>query len=259
MIRRQENPVAPADRVALRAVPVAMAWVDALFEAARAAFDAYGEDHDKGALLLRCAWLFEVRVLVPTLETVVGIPIDSVTLRMRTSNVVHDPPRVDAYAQQDRGEGALLGLTVPAGLSWWDLRDYLFWNEKDRVRSILAHELTHIADSIAGRPLNVTDPGRGPGDFARYVNSPAEVSAFLQQVVSEVNEAVAAYPNFWRRWRSGSARAWVERLLEASDTWRLMGRYLSAPNDRRIRRAVAASLDRGGALAVFEGPGEGTW
>ena len=111
--------------------------------------------------------------------------------------------------------------------------------------SILIHEITHAADifvkSLKYKPSDVIE--RGEAAWDPYVNDPAEVRAFMQEVV-DVAERHA--PMF--REHAKTNQRLIDMVLKMSTTWGLIEKHLTSKSKARILKAVYEVLDRKGLL-----------
>lgn len=116
--------------------------------------------------------------------------------------------------------------------------------------NVLIHEVTHAAEVNLGDAEY--DPSKAESEgYADYVNDPAEVRAFMQEVVDD------AVRNAERKdlpFRTLAKRApnpnqrFIELLLKLSTTWGQVSKEMTATNQRRILTAVYTALDERGLL-----------
>lgn len=107
--------------------------------------------------------------------------------------------------------------------------------------SLLIHELTHNADIFATKlqynPQEVLD--KGEAAWGPYVNDPAEVRAFMQQVVDETERMARKI-----RTHVPSNQRLVDMVLRLSTTWSIIEKHLNSRNKARILKAVYDMLER---------------
>jgi hypothetical protein len=104
--------------------------------------------------------------------------------------------------------------------------------------NVLRHELTHAVDPalLGGRGISY-DPKKP--DLDAYVNDPAEVRAFTQEIVTQVQRYA---PALRTHYVGGEL---LRRALQVSPTYRLVRKHLSPKNDQHVIRAVAQALTAG--------------
>jgi hypothetical protein len=106
---------------------------------------------------------------------------------------------------------------------------------------ILRHEVTHLSDPglhlergaiyPAGAPRGDTEGARG------YYNAPAEVRAFLQEIVEEARAFTREH------WRVIRQKDLVHRAIDASPTYNRIAWRFTPETDRKILRAVASAVE----------------
>jgi len=109
----------------------------------------------------------------------------------------------------------------------------------------LIHEVTHTADifmkEIGYDPQDVLN--RGEAAWGLYVNDPAEVRAFMQQIVDETERMAGKI-----RDHAKSNQHLIGIVLKTSTTWKLIEKHLTLKNKARILKSVYEALDRQGLL-----------
>jgi hypothetical protein len=118
--------------------------------------------------------------------------------------------------------------------------------------STLIHELTHAADSrfikdLTYSPSEVRE--KGEAAWGSYVNDPAEVRAFMQEIV---DDAVHTAKNDMLRSHAAKKpnpnQAIVDLALKLSTTWKLIEGHLTTANRTKMLKAVYDGLERHGLL-----------
>jgi hypothetical protein len=106
------------------------------------------------------------------------------------------------------------------------------------VASVLTHELTHIRDLL--RHKHQVDPGQ---NLRGYYNSPAEVKAYMGQVVYEVVRAASMQEV---RAKADVNRnpndVLVEEALARSPAWQQIDKHLTPDNKAKVLRAAYRAL-----------------
>jgi len=248
---RDENPVSPEERLTPRTVPIARSWVAALEQAAYDIVRSFVNEMPRDALLLRQTPLGDRSVDLPTFERANG---------RRASRLVHlvvttraEEGRslaVGGQLRESSGSLPRITLFLPAGISVAAL-DYLLDHGLPReMRSVLVHEITHLADDAV---RSVHDRGAPPGilEGEDYVNQPEEMRAFTQQIVTDALRWAEIHKRQGRRSLLPAGR-YVEQLLTRSPTWETFGPFFSPENHRRLLHTLAAALERRGLLVAFE-------
>lgn len=123
----------------------------------------------------------------------------------------------------------------------------------------LLHEVTHAADDpvFKGKP-SAKHPGKSElpnpdeysdAEYARYINHPSEVRAWMQQVVDETMSAarIEAIRNRAQR-KPNPNQELVNLALRLSATWTMIEKHLTPSNRAKILKAVHHNLDRLGLL-----------
>lgn len=105
-----------------------------------------------------------------------------------------------------------------------------------QIYPVLLHELTHAADThTKGR-----EGDKPPEADEEYYNTPAEVRAYMQEVVDEVQRS----PNMRQRLAEAyGAGKGLEYLLKLSSTWKEIEPFLTEKNRRKIIHAVVKATE----------------
>jgi len=101
----------------------------------------------------------------------------------------------------------------------------------------LIHEITHVADKF--KKEKKTETGSRVKntlevDLDEYYNDPAEVRAYMQEVVDQV---INNYPKLQRYGRKG-----LDYALNVSSTWKEINPYLNRQNRGKILSAVGKAV-----------------
>lgn len=111
---------------------------------------------------------------------------------------------------------------------------------EDKLGDRIYHELTHIADVRKGEPSGgrVFDhiPDSLEVDIPTYLNHPAEVRAYMREVVNQVRRIVLD------NMKGYSVSEAVSVALSSSKTWEWIKEYLSDKNKKIILDAVYRSV-----------------
>ena len=113
-------------------------------------------------------------------------------------------------------------------------------NLPKELYSILLHELTHIADTFKkSGPTTRRVLREDELDLEEYYNRPAEVKAYMQDVV---NDVISNLPSVKEMYdiakRDISFNKMIKQSLIISDTWERIEPYLSRQNKKKIMSAV---------------------
>ncbi len=106
-------------------------------------------------------------------------------------------------------------------------KDYL----RTAIRSVLVHELTHVADPEARAPSD-------SHDHSGYMNEKVEVTARMNQIMQQLHEPATA--EFIKTRPSVS----VLGVLGLSDTWQHMQGHLNEKNRQRVYQMVSRVIDK---------------
>jgi hypothetical protein len=118
--------------------------------------------------------------------------------------------------------------------------------------SLLIHELTHSADVFRGplrySPSEVLE--KGEAAYGTYLNDPAEVRAFMQQVVDEAVSSMTRNDTLREhaQKKPNPNQALVDLALRMSTTWKIVEKHLDRRNRDKILKAVYDGLDQAGLL-----------
>lgn len=105
-----------------------------------------------------------------------------------------------------------------------------------QIYPVLLHELTHAADTYA-KGLGA----RGQQGGAAYYNDPAEVRAYMQEVVDEVQQhRPDSRARLAEAFGAGKGMTYLVRL---STTWREIEPHLTEKNKRKIILAVVKAME----------------
>lgn len=112
------------------------------------------------------------------------------------------------------------------------------------VRSVLAHELAHVADPTVKREKDHRVDART--NYCAYMRQPREVTAFLAQVRDDLTSdiGVKRIADFRRRGYIKSAA----EVLTMSDRWHTLNRCLTTAQKKRFYRVAADLWQRAGDL-----------
>jgi hypothetical protein len=111
--------------------------------------------------------------------------------------------------------------------------------------SILIHETTHVAESMFRKKLQYEyDENKKVKDQGKYVNDPAEVKAFMQQIVDETVGSGTKLQEHFR----GNPRKLIDMSLRMSTTWKLIEKNLTARNRNVILSAVYSAFSEEGLV-----------
>lgn len=103
------------------------------------------------------------------------------------------------------------------------------WFEKNQ--SIVVHELTHMFDGLRiARPVRVAPVQPRDG----YFNDPLERNAFFQEMVTQLEERIAALPNYAQTLVVSSFEEF-ERQAEKTAAFKESWPYLTEPAQRRLK------------------------
>lgn len=114
---------------------------------------------------------------------------------------------------------------------------------KKEFRRMLIHELTHVSDySTTSYDLGDNTIGATPQSLPAYYNDPAEVRAYMQQIVDDVMER-RGNPMFSKIKRT---RPLLLSMIRNSPIWKQISPYLTPQNRNLILKAVyTVAQDRG--------------
>jgi len=146
------------------------------------------------------------------------------------------------YHGSGRGYGSKIGMRL--SINYQRTPNELLQNLKaveQEMYSVLIHEVTHLRD------LLTHTPAKAGGDSGEdYHNKPAEVRAFMQQIVDEVIAYVHELGRDDGGWLfAGSPTAdFVDSTLDKSPTWDRIRRDLNKKNEKLILKAVSQALSR---------------
>jgi len=107
---------------------------------------------------------------------------------------------------------------------------------EDRLREVLAHELTHARDNQRENDVSQYNDDAGEFDPKRYYNDPHEVRAFMRQIVEEVD------PLFRKLIARMSERKALDLVLMRSSTWREVKPHLNQLNHNLMLKGVVRAL-----------------
>jgi hypothetical protein len=143
------------------------------------------------------------------------------------------------YHGSGRGYGSKLGMGL--SINYQRTPNELLQNlsaVEQEMYSVLIHEVTHLRDLLTHTPAKA---GAGSAD---YHNKPAEVRAFMQQIVDEVLAYVHELGRDDGGWLfTGHPTAYfVDSALDKSGTWERIRRDLTKPNEKLILKAVTRAL-----------------
>ena len=115
----------------------------------------------------------------------------------------------------------------------------------DGVWKSLLHELTHIADTYRKKKEKTTQRvlSEEEMDLDEYYNEPAEVRAFMQEIVDEV---ILNFPKMRKRFERKDS---LRYALKMSDAWKRVGPYLNRRNRKKVLGAVWKALESEGMIA----------
>jgi len=109
----------------------------------------------------------------------------------------------------------------------------------NQLYAVLIHELTHAADKFA--PKGVADQmtqEEAQGNAA-YYNHPAEVRAYMQEVVDEVEDKFKHWDKLEKSFGPGKGMTY---LMNMSNTWGEISPHLTERNRRLIIKTVSQAL-----------------
>jgi hypothetical protein len=107
------------------------------------------------------------------------------------------------------------------------------------MRSILLHEYTHLRDRIYERD---TSSGEDREHGEEYYNRPAEVRAFMAQIVDETLESAWNYLKGMNGWVT--TRGIMDHVLGIHDSlWNRLRDQFSPRNQKLIRKAIYKAVD----------------
>lgn len=116
-------------------------------------------------------------------------------------------------------------------------------NLTTRIRSTLIHELTHAIDpATAAASSNVHDDGSIEA-LKRYLNSPVEYAAHIQQIVDEITKRLR--PRMLKVLYGGMNRQELfQELLKGSDTWKAKNKYFNPKNRKKALSTIYTAVER---------------
>lgn len=218
----------------------------------------------------------QVRGLGPTKSTTVEVAtadgkVLRTTVTLASDPLMQDPRGIRGEANlRTRSDGvtanvenAVVTIHVKPGDAFAGFHDET--ELKQKIRSVLAHELTHVADptlhasqrakAIALIGGSARDHNAGTNDhggqaerYHAYVNEKTEVTARIQQILRDVldEKSVATLQAAYDDHKADPENPppyRPEQVVEWSPTWERVQEQLTPENRKRVLTAVATTLD----------------
>ena len=121
---------------------------------------------------------------------------------------------------------------------------------RERLYSVLAHELSHAADvfyrrSSVATPRKASEGALREGDIpdlAAYYNHPGEVRAYMREIFESVRPDVREMMShsLGRQWGLGGT---VWRIVETDPTWEQVAPHLTPRNRARMLRGIVRAFE----------------
>jgi hypothetical protein len=143
------------------------------------------------------------------------------------------------YSGSGKGYGSKIGMKL--SINYQRTPNELLQNLKaveKEMYSVLIHEVTHLRDLLTHSPAKAGAPS------ADYHNKPAEVRAFMQQIVDEVLHYAHELGQDDGGWlfTGRLTTDFIENAMEKSGTWERVRRDLTPKNEKLIIKAVTRAL-----------------
>jgi hypothetical protein len=139
-------------------------------------------------------------------------------------------------------------LELNGTFDWETLADQK--STRDRLRSVLMHELTHASDIVRNEAAGYVKQKRAPNevltdddvDLRAYFNDPHEVRAFMRELYEKVGPTVrkVLVTNLGREWGLGGT---ILRSLKLADLWKRMEPHLTRQNKNRILKGLVTAFE----------------
>jgi hypothetical protein len=113
---------------------------------------------------------------------------------------------------------------------------------KVQLYNMLIHEFTHVADKYTrgvGRGGDELSEDELRNNPAAYYNNPAELHAFMQEVVDQVSQRFIHYEKLEKRFGQKA----LGMLLNMSDTWGKVSPYWTERNKQKVLKSVYQALE----------------
>lgn len=122
---------------------------------------------------------------------------------------------------------------------------------RKKIYEMLIHELTHAADTRNPKWRVPDEKERGfkppkEVEYGRYFNDPAEVRAYMQEIVDQAIEFVSKNRSALRR--IASSNKIVQWAIKNSETWQDIKDNLNPKNRKLIMKAVYTALQDAGMV-----------
>lgn len=189
------------------------------------------------------------------------VPLVASTITLRTTRGEEQPIRVILTAAAGR-DGAVNGggkgteggcpvviVEMNGRYPWTALADERA--TRDRLASVLRHELTHAVDVFSAGPTARRKSGHRKGahipsaeeiaDLGGYYNHPSEVAAYLREIYEELRRNVTTLMRspLGREWGLGGV---VSRMVAANPTWQTIEPHLTVRSRQRILRGLVRAF-----------------